>query len=188
MPTPMMLAHLGKMRLENVTLDKGCSQKEKAKSNDLAFAWKFWLASLAPWTHAITLTFKRIDSRQELINERIMTDAIKHFLLVLNRKCHKRTSIRNGLRIPVVTVIGWGTYKDHPHAHLCLAHPSHIDFSTFSAHIQFAADHTTWINKERDISPYRNTGWINYLVDHEPENIIFELTTAHQPAIKNAPN
>ena len=179
MPTQMMHLHLDSKAVATNDFERRVRQKAMQQKGNLAMAWKQWLADLAPWTHAITLTFKRRGLHQQVINEKIMSDAIKHFLLVLNRKCFKRSAIRKGMRIPVVAVIGWGAYKDHPHAHLCLVHPQHIDYPTFCEYINFSADRTEWMNNERDIRPYRTTGWIAYLVDHGIENIIGDLTTAH---------
>lgn len=154
---------------------------EAQRSSVLSTA--LWLHELAPWTHAVTLTFKRSDSKGQTVSEQIIVESLRHFLRVLDKRCYGGPKVRRGAYIPSVVVIGWGAYNDHPHAHLAFACPEEHTHKAFDRFIDIAADATDWIDRERRIEPYRNQGWAEYMLNHGFDNLITNLTRAHQPEI-----
>lgn len=151
--------------------------------NTAVLSAALWIHDLAPWTHAVTLTFKRSTGKGQTVNDQIIIQAIRHFLRVLDRCCYSGSKVRQGACVPSVVVIGWGTYNDHPHAHLALACPIQTEREAFEKFINSSAEATNWINRERFVDGYQNQGWIEYMLDHGIKNLVTELTRAHQPEI-----
>lgn len=142
-----------------------------------------WIHELAPWTHAVTLTFRRRDIKGQAVSEQIIIQALRHFLRVLDKCCYSGSEVRRGAYVPSAVVIGWGAYNNHPHAHLALSCPQETPHETFENLIESAAEATDWIDVERRVEPYRNEGWAEYMLNHGIENLITNLTRAHQPEI-----
>lgn len=132
-----------------------------------------WLDSLAPWTHAFTVTCKRGSDRSQ-INQSILIDAAHHFVYRVRRKCYKSSGRRQNL-LPVTASYGWGAYGDHPHLHFCFAGPNGMDFSTFSSILEESAKKTFWLNRQMKVEPYRDSGWMQYLVEHGADHLIVSL-------------
>lgn len=150
------------------------------KSKSSWKAYKLWLHSFAPWTHAVTFTFKRSNTKGQPINEQIMTDALRHFLRVLDRQCFRRSELSKGMVVPSAAVIGWGSFNDHPHAHLSLSKPPHLGLIEFTSFAVLAASKIDWLNHQKVFKSYVSEGWSSYLVDHGPKNIIESLLRAPQ--------
>lgn len=152
---------------------------EAHRSSVLATA--LWIHELAPWTHAVSLTFKRRDIKGQAVNEQIIVQALRHFLRVLDKCCYSGSEVRQGAYVPSAVVIGWGAYNNHPHAHLALACRQEISHEDFNKLIFASADATDWIDQERRVEPYRTEGWAGYMLNHGIENLITNLLRAHQP-------
>lgn len=142
-----------------------------------------WIHELAPWTHAVTLTFKRRGINGQAVSEQIIVHALRHFLRVLDKSYYSGSKFRQGAYVPSAVVIGWGTYNDHPHAHLALACRQEISHEAFKKLIVAASEATEWIDQERRVETYRNDGWAEYMLNHGINNLITNLTRAHQPEI-----
>lgn len=149
---------------------------QRLTSDQIDESWIPWLASLAPWTHALTVTCKRFSSHNVPISETIVIDTARHFIRRINRRCFGRRSRRIQI-IPVVVTYGWGCYGDHPHLHFCFSSPTKMSFDDFSSVLEEASRKTFWIDRERHIEPYRNEGWMKYLVEHGSDNLIVPLIT-----------
>ena len=135
-----------------------------------------WLDSLAPWTHALTVTCKRRNLRNIPINESILVDTAKHFIYRARLKCFGRRGRRENL-LPVAVSLGWGVYGDHPHLHFCFAGPPWMDFDSFSRILEKSAKGTRWMDRQMKVEAYRNRGWMQYLVEHGTDQLIVPLIT-----------
>lgn len=138
--------------------------------------WANWLDSLAPWTHAVTLTCKRKSHRNHPITDHIICSSAKHVVRLINTKCFGKGA-RKGASIAVAATYGWGTYGLHPHLHFCFAHPKHLSYEAFSELVDEAATKTYWIDRERCTKPYLSKGWASYLIQHGTDQLILDLVT-----------
>jgi hypothetical protein len=143
--------------------------------------WVQWLDSLAPWTHAYTVTCKRRGVRNSLVTEDILVDTARHFIRRVSLRCYGKRARRERL-IPVVATLGWGTYEDHPHLHFCFASPEGVRFRAFNSILDEEADKTFWIDRQRCIKRYRDTGWLSYLIEHGTAHLIVPLITPSSSA------
>ena len=150
-----------------------CCNKRGSKTRTLHQEWCSWLHGLAPWTHAVTFTCKRLSTSQKPINEHILIDVAKHLIARINHKCFGKASKKHS--IAVVVTYGWGVYEQHPHLHFCFECPAHLAYEEFSALIDEAANETYWIDSQRRIKPYADEGWTSYLVKHGTDNLIVSL-------------
>ena len=138
--------------------------------------WARWLDSLAPWTHAATLTCKRTSLRNLPITEDILVDTARHLIRRVALRCYGRRARRSNF-LPVVVTCGWGCYGDQPHLHFCFVHPNGLSFEAFSKILNEEADKTSWIDRQRCFKPYQDFGWLEYLIEHGTSNLIVPLIT-----------
>jgi hypothetical protein len=137
---------------------------------------------LAKWTHAVTITFIRIGQYGQRCSEYIMHSALRHFIRVLNIKCFGRKQFDKGRRVSVVAAFGMGSSLDHPHGHMAIAAPVDMTFGEFEKLILDAIHKTRWLNQQFDVKPYKNEGWIKYLLDHQ-EELFMDLPLPAHPNI-----
>lgn len=143
--------------------------------------WVRWLDSLALWTHAATFTCKRRSVRNSPVTEDILVDTARHFIRRISLRCFGKRARRERL-IPVVVTLGWGGYGDHPHLHFCFACPAGMPFTAFSSILDEEARKTFWIDHQRCIKPYRDAGWLEYLIEHGTAHLIVPLITPSSSA------
>lgn len=154
---------------------------------EIKSAWLVFIHEFADWTHAVTLTFRR-HILGVTVSETIMVAALRHFLRVADVSIFGRRKADQGVTIPSVAVLGWGTYSDHPHTHLALQAPFGMPCTDFDKVIDTAASRTNWIAPQREIAPYRDAGWSKYMIDHQPENLVVDLLRGGRHASPAAAN
>lgn len=136
--------------------------------------WSEWLHEVAAWSLAVTITFKRYHDGQS-INHSIAQAALRHTLRVLDVYCFGKRGVKQGQHVGSAAVISWGVYGQHPHAHLALATPLVITVEALQERFEQAADKTNWLARERVVTPYKDSGWINYLIGHSPDSLVIPL-------------
>lgn len=137
-------------------------------------AWHVFIHEAADWTVALTANIKRFHENQPISIQHMM-QAMRHFLRVLDYRCFGRNRVKRGAFVGSVVVYGWGTYNDHPHAHLALVCPKGLSDAAFEEHIRQACAKTMWFEPKPDIRKYRDVGWSDYMIGHDPENLDTEL-------------
>ncbi len=168
-----MSAHSSSIRRQGVTplsVRFSGASVQTSRFNQSLIAW---LDSLAPWTHAFTVTCKSGSDRSQ-INQSILIDAARHFVYRVRRKCYGSKGRRHNL-LPVTVSYGWGAYGDHPHLHFCFAGPYGVDFATFSSILEESAKKTFWLNRQMKVEAYRDAGWMQYIVEHGTDHLIVSL-------------
>lgn len=140
------------------------------------------LHELARWSHAVTVTFVRFDRYGRPCDQHVMTSAVRHFLRVLNIRCHGRRRFNKGLRIPAVVTFGMGSSGAHPHGHMTLACPADTDFTAFQKLIHAALRKTRWFDQEFVVKPYTDGTWISYMLGHDAE-LYMDLPRPAHPSI-----
>jgi hypothetical protein len=149
-------------------------------SANLNVAMGTWLHDREPWTLAVTFTLRRQDWRGRPVSQRILIDTAEHFLRRLDATCFGPSKARRGHRVGSAVSFGWGVYDDHPHLHLSLAAPSELTQKRFAELVDVAARRTYWIDRQREIKPYRDRGWMSYSVGHGTDNVILDLVRPSQ--------
>jgi len=124
-----------------------------------------WLQTHAKWTHAVTLTMHRPKNGHSVSNDEVARRC-GQFLNRINRRIYKHGTKRKGFRIASVAFLGNGPYGDHPHVHLALQTPPDMSHEDFEQIVNVMASTTKGLGKEFDIKPYRDEGWLGYMVDH----------------------
>jgi hypothetical protein len=124
-----------------------------------------WLAGLANWTHAVTLTMHRPEKNYGISNDEVARRC-GLFLNRINRRIYKHGTKRKGFRIASVAFLGTGSYGDHPHVHWALQKPSDMTSEDFEQIVNVMASTTKGLGKKFDVKPYRDEGWLGYMVDH----------------------
>lgn len=124
-----------------------------------------WIHSRAQWTHAVTITFLR--SQLGVAPSKVTAcKAAKHLVNTLNRNLLGRGRVHRGHRIGSVAVFGTGPYGDHPHVHLAIAGPSGLPHETVTKEIYHAIHCARGLGRKLVIKPYKDVGWIHYMIDH----------------------
>ncbi len=136
-----------------------------------------WIKTQADWTHAVTLTMHRSEGGRGISNPEVARRC-RLFLNRVNRRIYKHGTKRKGYRIASVVFLGHGPYGDHPHAHLALQKPPDLSHESFNQILKVMARTTKGLGKHFDIKPYRDVGWLGYMVDHGFEGWIDQATVA----------
>ena len=136
-----------------------------------------WLKAHADWTHAVTLTMHRSEGGHGISNPEVARRC-RLFLNRINRRIYKHGTKRKGFRIASVVFLGNGPYGDHPHAHLALQKPPDLSHESFNQILKVMARTTKGLGQQFDIKPYRDVGWLGYMVDHGFEGWIDQATVA----------
>ena len=137
-----------------------------------------WLKNHADWTHAVTLTMNRSCSGHAISKQEVERRC-RLFLNRINRRIYSRHGTRRkGYRIASVAFLGNGPYGDHPHAHLALQKPPDMTTDGFDRLLKEMATTTKGLGQQFDIKPYRDEGWLGYMVDHGFEGLMDQVTFA----------
>jgi hypothetical protein len=138
-----------------------------------------WLKEHAEWTHAVTLTMHHPPESGHGISNPEVTRRCRLFLNRINRRIYSRHGTRRkGYRIASVAFLGNGPYGDHPHAHLALQKPPDMTTDGFDRLLKEMATTTKGLGQQFDIKPYRDEGWLGYMVDHGFEGLMDQVTFA----------
>jgi hypothetical protein len=161
-----------KSRLHAVLGSSSCATdgfSEKTKISNYATPW---LRNLGDWDLSVTLTFSR--NKAGLCPPIYSIEkCCRLFLSRLNRQIFTRNGVRrNNYRIASAAVLGRGAYGDHPHAHWVLACPSGMSKVKFANLVTEVAGSTKGVGLQVDIQPYRDDGWLDYMIDHGFEGLI----------------
>ena len=62
--------------------------------------------------------------------------------------------------------LGNGPCGDHPHVNWALQKPSDMTNADFEQIVEVMASTTKGLGKEFDVKPYRDEGWLGYMLDH----------------------
>lgn len=136
--------------------------------------FSIWLSEFAAWSLAATITFRRYRDGQP-INPSIAEAALRHTFRVLDTYCFGKNRVVKGHHVASAAVIGWGPFGTHPHAHLALSTPLIMSDESLQERFEQAADKTIWLARERVVTPYRDSGWIDYLIDHSLDSLVVSL-------------
>ncbi|HQR86851.1 MAG: hypothetical protein B7Y59_11290 [Burkholderiales bacterium 35-55-47] len=139
-----------------------------------------WINSSAQWTHAVTLTFPR-NKLGIAPSEEAACNTANHLVNVLNRILLGRGNVRNGHKIGSAFVFGTGPYGDHPHIHMALAAPPSLSNEAMTQEIDNAIHQIEGLGHQLLIKPYKDAGWIDYMLDHCSDGFEVELNFPATP-------
>jgi len=141
-------------------------------SRDYQKAIRDWITPINQWRrpYAVTLTMKQhamvadgANSTLLRLDPTIAQNNLRRFLNTLNKKALGHVADRHGRKIPVIPVLEGGNGK-RLHYHLILDNPFEGDTEDrFSTLIRLAWSKTLWADREIDIQPDCDAGWIDYI-------------------------
>lgn len=146
-----------------------------AQKRELEHAFAKWIHHSSEWTHFVTLTFHRRTPCGQPVTNRMVEDALRHLFRSLSCKFYGKHRVNRGQSIFYVTVLDWGSYGDHPHAHILFKAPNGTTFDEFSSLIDSKANRIRLCNRERRIRPYLNFNGARYLVEHGIDRMVVSL-------------
>ena len=148
----------------------GVSQKAEPRNYAVP-----WLNNLGDWDLSVTITFSRT---KKGLSPSLSTieKCCRLFLSRLNRQIFTRNGVRrHAYRIASAAALGRGAYGDHPHAHWVLACPSGMLKIKFATLVAQVAVSTKGVGLQIDVQPYRDNGWLFYMIDHGFEGLIDQV-------------
>jgi hypothetical protein len=121
-------------------------------------------------THAVTLTaVQESPLHKTKINRVRLEKSIKWAIKRINTACFNRNQRRKGYSIGVVvTIEGWRA-GENLHSHLALSAPSGMEFNEFTSVIESVTKKCNWLDRQKDIQPFVDSGWLDYMVKLGPE-------------------
>lgn len=146
-----------------------------AHKRELEHAFAKWIHHSVEWTHFVTLTFRRRTSSGQPVTTSMVEDALRHLFRSLSCKFYGKHRVNRGQSIFYVTVLDWGAYGDHPHAHILFKAPKETTYDEFSSLIDSKASRIRLCNRERKILPYLDLNGARYLAEHGIGRMVVSL-------------
>lgn len=153
----------------------------QAPQMQLEREWAIWLHSIASWSVMATLTFKRCSSNGVVFSHPVFTNALRHLVRLINCDLFGKKRTNKGWTVACAVTLDYGTYEDHPHAHILLAAPSGVSYEELCAVIDRAADRTRTVNRQRDFRRYTDLRGSEYSIKHGTDRMVTELLTHAYP-------
>ena len=133
-----------------------------------------WLVDIAPWSHAVTVTFKK-NRDGRMVTPVQMRETIRHLYNLIDRACYRSRARRGKNRIGSFAVYDLGPFGSHPHAHMTLAAPLGLGHDEFSRIIRAAINRTALLDRQFKVKSFTNEGWIRYCLKHQDFELNLEL-------------
>ena len=133
-----------------------------------------WLVDIAPWSHAVTVTFKK-NRDGRMVTPVQMRETIRHLYNLIDRACYRSRARRGINRIGSFAVYDLGPFGKHPHAHMTLAAPLGLGHDEFSRIIRAAINRTALLDRQFKVKSFTNEGWIRYCLKHQDFELNLEL-------------
>lgn len=108
-------------------------------------------------------------------------DTAKHLLRRINKAAFNHRADRHGATVASVMILGDNAYGEQSHIHFAFGQPNSMSDIDFHAVVEKAIIRTRWCNREFDIRPYRNDGWLQYLLAHGTEKLIIDCCCKAKP-------
>jgi hypothetical protein len=154
----------------------------KPPQEQLEYEWAIWLHSLASWSVMVTLTFKRCNGKGGISSQSTLEDALKHLVRLINCDFFGKRRTNKGWTVACAVILDYGTYGDHPHAHLLIEAPKGVSDEKLCMVIDRAANRTCKVNRQRHFRSYTDLRGSQYLVKHGIDRMVTALLTHAYPS------
>jgi hypothetical protein len=146
--------------------------------SDVQRAWADWIHSRACWTMMVTLTFRRRSAKGYRVTETAIEAALRRVSRLINCDLFGKRRTNKGWTIASACTVDFGSFGDHPHAHLLLEAPAGVSKEQLCAVVERAAQRTSLVDKQRVYRQYVNAGGAEYLIKHGTDRMVVPLLTA----------
>ncbi len=139
---------------------------------------KFFSDLDGSWAMAGTITLHEV--HPTTLRRRRHDDVIataQHILYRINKTIFNHRAERHQATIASVMILGDGTLGLPSHIHFTFGKPDSMSFEELQELVARVIRASTWCNKEFDLQPYRDRGWLSYLLAHGTEKLIIECCT-----------
>jgi hypothetical protein len=138
-------------------------------------AYPEWLHDLAPWALAASITIRPYDPITRLPVERQhIVRSVKYYLKRLNGALFGHASMRRGHRVGSVFVVEYGASGEHPHAHLTITRPEHVEWADLERHARRLIRKNSLFRREYEICRYSSANWHSYCVKSGCDHLVAE--------------
>jgi hypothetical protein len=145
--------------------------------NDVQRSWADWIHSRARWTMMVTLTFRRRSARGYGVPEPAIEAALTRVLRLINCDLFGKRRANKGWTIACAVTVDFGTFGDHPHAHLLLEAPTGVAEEQLCVLVERAAQRTSLVDQQRVYRRYVSVGGAEYLMKHGTDRMVVSLLT-----------
>jgi hypothetical protein len=146
--------------------------------NDVQRSWADWIHSRARWTMMVTLTFRRQSARGYRVTKTAVEAALRRVLRLINCDLFGKRRTNKGWTIASAGTVDFGSFGDHPHAHLLLEAPAGVSEEQLCAVVERAAQRTSLVDRQRVYRQYVDVGGAEYLMKHGTDRMVVPLLTA----------
>ena len=63
-------------------------------------------------------------------------------------------------------VMGHDAYSELSHLHFVLGTPHDLSYEQIASAVEISIQKASWCNKEYKLTPYKDTGWLRYMLGH----------------------
>lgn len=143
--------------------------------------WAIWIHSLASWSVMATITFKRYSSTGVTFSHSGFEKTLKFLMRLINCHFFGKKLTNKGWTVACAVTLDYGTYGDHPHAHILIEAPNGVSYENLCAVIDRAASRTRTVDRQRHFRSYTDLRGSEYAVKHGTDQMVTGLLTHAYP-------
>ena len=127
------------------------------------------------WRLAGTITLRSVEPKTaKPIHPDVATSTAKYLLNRLNKAVYRHRAKKQGATVSSMMVLGKNALGDVTHIHFTFGLPEGMGYPAFEALVSATVRSLYWCDKQLDLKPYRDHGWLNYVLAHGTENLIID--------------
>jgi hypothetical protein len=130
------------------------------------------------WSLAGTITLlEAAPTTERRRHPDVAVSTAKYLLYRLNRSVYKQRAKKHRATVASLMILGKNALGDVTHLHFALGLPECMDYTEFEAVVAATIRSLYWCAREFDLKPYRDCGWLRYVLAHGSENLILDCCT-----------
>jgi hypothetical protein len=129
----------------------------------------------ARWAIAGTITFREFHPvTRRRRGPDIPVSVAKTLLARVNKRLYNHRAKRHGATVASLMILGTNLSGEVTHLHFVLGSPPDMEFKSYSSLVERVIRKIYWCDREFDLQPYRDRGWLRYILAHGTEKLVIE--------------
>lgn len=132
-----------------------------------------FLKTLGPFDWAVTMNLKkRHPPYQTQMTPQIFEQTGRHYLSLVNKGLFKRQYRYGHKKLNGIFCMELGGIEKRPHIHFAIGSQNHLHREELLIQLNKAYKKLDWAKGNIHITPYQNTGWLEYIIKTGFESVV----------------
>ena len=141
--------------------------------NPTTIDWVTFLKQQGPFQWAVTINLKkRHPIYKTYITPQIFEQTGRHYLSLVNKGLFKRQYRYGHAKLNGIFCMEVGELEKRPHLHFAIGSDNKLHKEELLSQLNKAYKKIDWIKGNAHITPYQDTGWLNYLLKTGFDNVV----------------